>query len=69
MAIHPGSHPQSTDGANSAAMITSRNVDGSGSPKTLIKRSIRDISGDDGASASMPRTEKPVTAPLAAGDQ
>lgn len=61
--------PQSTDRNNAKPMITSTNVDGSGKPKTLIKRSIRDISGDDGASANQPRTEKPVTAPFPGGDQ
>ncbi len=62
-------HAQDTDGANSAPMITAKNVDGSGKPKTLVSRSSQDISGDDGASNHQPTTDDAITAPFSGGDQ
>ena len=61
-------HAQDTDGANSAPMITAKNVDGSGKPRLTVSRSAQDIAGDDGASNHQPKTDDAVTAPLAAGD-
>ena len=59
---------QSTDAANSAPMISAKNVDGSGKPKITVSRSVQAIATDDGASVGTSQNTDPITAPLAAGD-
>ncbi len=58
---------QSTDAANSAAMITSKNA--GDDLKQLSSRSAQEIAKDDGATTGGDGGAAPVTAPFPGGDQ